>query len=180
MWLWLSRDQRWSFIWISTPGQTVWQCNPCIHSIQPEQTLDKVTWYISSKIGYIKRRLNNFRFQSDDNTNGKGFNLEYKALQLITSCGANSSNASGVLSSPSHPNPYPHLADCVYLISQPNGTYVNISFLSMDIDCQGTLSDYIEMRDGYSEDSPLMARFCGNGSNVPDFIQTTKNHLRIR
>ena len=77
------------------------------------------------------------------------------------------------------------MADCVYLISQPNGTYVNISFLSMDIDCQkvqtsdGLKADYIEMRDGNSEDSPLMARFCGNGSKVPEFMQT-QNHLRIR
>ena len=47
----------------------------------------------------------------------------------------------------------------------------------MDIDCQ---SDYIELRDGNSEDSPLMGTFCGNGSNVPDFMQTTQNNFRIR
>ena len=104
----------------------------------------------------------------------------YNTLQTFTACGGNFSNASGVLSSFSYPNPYPDLADCVYIISQPNGTYVNISFLSMDIDCQGTPSDYIEMRDGYSGDSPPMARFCGNGSNVPDFMQTSQNHMRIR
>ena len=133
-----------------------------------------------------------FRFHSNSGTHedtpgrpltvGKGFQIEYNTLQLTT-CGGNYSNASGVLTSPSHPNPYPDLADCVYLISQPNGTYVNISFITMDIDCQGltTLtSDYIEMRDGKSEDSILIGRFCGSGSNVPDFLQTTQNHLRIR
>ena len=102
---------------------------------------------------------------------------------LFTACGGSYSNESGVLSSPSYPNAYPEVADCLYLISQPTGTYVNISFLTMDIDCQGltTLtSDYIEMRDGSSHDSPLMGRFCGNGSNVPTFMQTTQNHLRIR
>ena len=112
-----------------------------------------------------------------------GFLIEYKPLQLFTECGGIYSDASRVLSSPSYPNLYTELADCVYLISQPNGTYVNISFLSMDIDCQGRTpltSDYIELRDGNSEDSPLMARFCGNGSNVPNFIQTTQNHLRMR
>ena len=50
----------------------------------------------------------------------------------------------------------------------------------MDINCEGISSDYIEMSDGYSMDSPLMARFCGNGSNVPDFMQTSQNHMRIR
>ena len=112
--------------------------------------------------------------------NRKGFHIEYKALKQFTACGGYYSNASGVLASPSHPNPYPDLAGCVYLITQPNGSYVNISFLSMDIDCQGTPSDYIEMRDGNSEDSQLIARLCGNGSNIPNFIQTSQNHLRIR
>ena len=101
-------------------------------------------------------------------------------MELFTACGGNYSNINGIMSSPSYPNDYPELADCVYLISQPNGTYVNISFLTMDVDCQGITSDFIEIRDGKMEESPLMGRFCGNGSNVPDFMQTTQNHLRIR
>ena len=123
-----------------------------------------------------------FRFKSDDTgwRSFKGFQIEYKANEPFTECGGPTLNSSGVLYSPLHPNPYPELAECVYLISQPNGTYVNMSFLSMDIDCQGTPSDYIEMRDGNYEDSPLMVKFCGNGSYVPDFMQTTQNHLRIR
>ena len=111
---------------------------------------------------------------------GAGFILGYKTLKLFTQCGGNYSDASGVLSSPLHPNPYPDLAGCVYLISQSVGTYVNISFLFMDIDCQGTSSDFIEIRDGNSVHSPVIARFCGNGTNVPDFIQATQNHMTIR
>ena len=118
--------------------------------------------------------------------NDKGFQIEYNTLELFKECGGTYSNASGVLSSPSFPNQYPEWADCVYLISQPNGTYVNISFVTMDIDCQevltseGLKSDYIELRDGKTEESPLMGIFCGDGSNVPDFMQTTQNHLRLR
>ena len=117
------------------------------------------------------------RFFSNYFASGLGFQLEFNAFNF--SCGGNFNNHSGVLTSPLYPNPYP-TADCVYLISQPNGTYVNISFLSMNIDCQGTVSDYIEIRDGNSEGSPLMGRFCGNGSNVPDFMQTTQTQSRIR
>ena len=124
--------------------------------------------------------LINFRFISNDGFNLAGFHLEYKTLKPFTECGGNYTNASGILFSPLHPNAYPDLADCVYLISLPTGIYVNISFLSVDIDCQGKPSDYIEMRDGNSEDSPLMARICGNVSNVPDFMQTTQNQMRIR
>ena len=53
----------------------------------------------------------------------------------------------------------------------------------MDIDCQemfGSESDYIEMRDGINEDSPLMGRFCGNETDIPKIIQTSQNNLRIR
>ena len=122
----------------------------------------------------------NFRFHSNWGSNGRGFQIVYNTRQPITACGGNYSNASGVLTSPSYPNAYPELADCVYLISQPNGTYVNISIISLDIDCQGTHSDFIEIRDGNSEGSPLMGRFCENGSHVPDFMQTTQTQLRIR
>ena len=121
-----------------------------------------------------------FRFRSSSFDNAPGFHIQYSTLELFTGCGGTYSNASGILSSPSFPNQYPELADCVYLISQPNGTYVNISFVSMDIDCQGIPSDYIEMRDGNTQESPLMGRFCGDGSNVPEFMQTTQNHLRLR
>ena len=112
--------------------------------------------------------------------NGNGFQIEFNTLELFTECGGIYSNSSSILTSPSHPNPYPQLADCVYLISQPDRTFINISFLFIDIDCQGTQTDFIEMRDGKFEDSPLMTRFCGNDSILLSFIQTTQNHLRIR
>ena len=106
--------------------------------------------------------------------------MRYIVLQLFTDCGGNYSGSSGVLTSPSYPNPYPELAHCIYLISQPNGTYVSISFTMMDIDCQGTPTDYIELRDGKTEDSLVMGRLCGNGNNIPNSMQTSQNHLRIR
>ena len=131
------------------------------------------------------------RFFSNYFASGHGFQLKYESTNVtpqmiyrmgeLGECGGTFTTLlSGDITSPSYPDYYPHNTDCIYTISQPNGTYVNISFLSMDISCQGTPSDYIEMRDGNSEDSPLMGRFCGNGSNVPAFMQTTQNHLRIR
>ena len=54
--------------------------------------------------------------------------------------------------------------------------------MDIDIDCQeiGTLSDYLEMRNGMSEESPIMGIICGNGSSLPTSIQTTQRYLRIR
>ena len=84
--------------------------------------------------------------------------------------------------SPSYPNSYPPARDCNYIISQPNGTVVYITVIIMDIICQDLSpgSDYIEFRDGMSQDSPLIGRFCGNGKNIPASMQTTQNHLGIR
>ena len=126
-----------------------------------------------------------FRFHSDDVANFNGFKIEYSTVERFTACGGTYTNHSGILDSPSYPHSYPPMADCVYLIALPVGSYVNISFLSMDVHCDEkpvhhSLSDYIEMRDGSSEDSPLMGKWCGNGSNVPMFMQTTQNYLRIR
>ena len=95
-------------------------------------------------------------------------------------CGGNYTNGSGVITTPFFPNLYPPVKECIYLISQPNGTYVNMTVISMDIDCHAAGSDYIEMWDGNTEDSQLIGRFCGNGSNMPAVVQTTQNNLRIR
>ena len=91
-------------------------------------------------------------------------------------------DSSGILTSPSYPNSYPQGSECIYLISQPNGTVVNLKISFMDIDCQetGTTSDYLELRDGMSEKSPIMGRVCGLGSVFPTSIQSTQNFLRIR
>ena len=121
-----------------------------------------------------------FRFHSDDSSTRNGFRVKYNALEPLTECGGNFSNSSGFVTSPFYPNKYQKMEDCVYLISQPNGTLINIVFNSMGIDCHGLPSDYIELRDGNSENSPLIGKFCGNGSSVHESMQTTQNHLRIR
>ena len=153
----------------------------------PIQSSQNQVWMKWGKTVYNSMSLTlidvfTFRFHSNqyyDNANN-GFQLEYSTMELFTDCGGNYTNASGILTSPSYPNPYPHLADCTYLLSQPNGTFVNVSFISMDVSCHAAGPDYIEMRDGGSEDSPLMRKLCGDRSNVPNFMQTTQNNLRIR
>ena len=77
--------------------------------------------------------------------------------------------------------PYHPAEDCIYLINQPDDTYINIFFVEMDIACGEIFyspSDYIELRDGNSGDSPLMGTFCGNA--IPSPMQTTNNHMWIR
>ena len=120
-----------------------------------------------------------FRFRSRQ-TSKSGFRIEYMTLKMSTACGGNFSDATGSLTSPLYNASYPELMDCVYLVSQPHGMFINVSLSNMDISCHGTPSDFVELRDGNNGDSPLMGSFCGNGGNIPNFMQTTQNHLRIR
>ena len=116
-------------------------------------------------------------FDHERSSTGLGFQIEYNSMEIFTECGGNFSDESGALFSPSYPNTYPELTECIYLVSQPTGSFISIAFKAMDIDCHGTTSDFIEMRDGSSHDSPLMGRFCGK---MGTFLNTTQNHLRVR
>ena len=110
-----------------------------------------------------------------------------------TLCGGNYSGVSGVIRSPWHPEQYPPARDCIYLISQPSGTNIKLTIYNVDINCdyfgrrtdQGHnlatgKTDYLEMRDGDSAESPVILRHCGNGANIPLTMQTTQNFLWIR
>ena len=88
------------------------------------------------------------------------------------SCGGSFYAASGILTSPNDKSS----EECIYMISLQNGSYVNISIISIEIDC----TFHIEMREGISEESPLMGKWCGNVSEVPGFMVTSQNHLRMR
>ena len=49
-------------------------------------------------------------------------------------CGGHFPAPHGFLTSPSYPENYPNGADCTYIISQPNGTYVNMTILDLDLE----------------------------------------------
>ena len=79
----------------------------------------------------------------------------------------------GIFTSPSYPENYPNNVDCIYIIAQPTYTVFKLNFLSMDIDecTQSSCSsqcpwDYIDIRDGQSESSPLLKQLCGNNTYV--------------
>ena len=126
-----------------------------------------------------------FRLYSNnkDDSSDKGFGVSYETRNeqaswsfRLGSCGGNVTTPRGLLTSPSYPNNYLNDVECNYLISLPNGSYINITFEEFDIHCGDTL----ELWDGSSDDSPKMASFCGNGTVIPPYLLTSQNHLRIR
>ena len=84
--------------------------------------------------------------------NGLGFQIEFNAKYTFRDCGGVNSNISGIFTSPSHPHAYPPMADCTYLITQPNGSFVNLTIIAIDIDCQSyrVTSDFIDVEIGRS------------------------------
>ena len=97
------------------------------------------------------------------------------------SCGGNYSGETGYISSPSYPKKYPANADCIYTISQPTGSIIQLNFLVLDLGVgfiNDSCYDYIEIRDGPSKVSPSLARLCGG--QLPGFNYSTQNHVWIR
>ena len=124
------------------------------------------------------------RFATNYAESGRGFKLEYEAANesqwsySFGDCGSSFTTRNGLLTYPSYLDNSTKYADCTYVISKPNGTYLRVNF--MNITCRHG-NGYVEFKDGHSEDSPVMGRkICGSDDNVTVSLQTTQGHLRIR
>ena len=129
------------------------------------------------------------RFKSDYYGSGMGFQLRYHSTDVapqitnrIGTCGGSFTTQSGSFTSPSYPGNYPDNTDCIYTISQPNGTVILLNFVSMDIKydedkCDGCC-DYLEIRDGPSATSPLLDILCG--IDIPAPIQSSQSQTWLK
>ena len=127
-----------------------------------------------------------FRFISNNFGSGHGFQLGYESSNVsawsysIGKCGGNMTTNKGILTSPSYPENYPSEQDCYYTISQPTEGYLRLKNLIFNLKASGTTCnyDYLEVRDGISEDSTLIGIFCGN--YFPESLHTTKNQVWMK
>ena len=133
----------------------------------------------------LPTKFHTFRFISNNFGSGHGFRLGYKSSNVSTwsygigKCGGNMTTNKGILTSPSYPENYPSGQDCFYTISQPSEGYLSLKNLLFNLKVSATTChDYLEVRDGIAEDSPLIGIFCGN--YFPESLQTTKNQVWIK
>ncbi|KAM9333329.1 LOW QUALITY PROTEIN: cubilin [Pholidichthys leucotaenia] len=110
-------------------------------------------------------------FKSDSSVSGSGFRAVYGVA-----CGGTLSG-SGFIRSPYHPNAYPHNKVCEWVINQPEGYVVTLSFLSFALGGSCS-SDFVEVRDGSSSSSPLLGRFCS--TEVPPRLQSSQRSMYIQ
>ena len=93
-------------------------------------------------------------------------------------CGGEFTAPNGIISSPYHPEHYPHQRTCTYVISQPLKTIIRAEFLDFDIEgSQNCNYDYLEVRDGPDANSSFIGKFCGDPTMTPSPIVSTLNYL---
>uniref|UniRef100_A0AAY4DT21 Metalloendopeptidase n=1 Tax=Denticeps clupeoides TaxID=299321 RepID=A0AAY4DT21_9TELE len=113
-------------------------------------------------------------FRSSSNWVGKGFAAAYEAI-----CGGDISKDSGQIQSPNYPDDYRPSKECVWRITVAHGYNVGLSFQAFEIERHDSCAyDYLEVRDGLSESSPLIGRFCGY--DKPEDIRSTSNTLWMK
>uniref|UniRef100_A0A8B9GL35 Cubilin n=1 Tax=Amazona collaria TaxID=241587 RepID=A0A8B9GL35_9PSIT len=111
------------------------------------------------------------QFQSDSSVAGKGFLLEWYAVDTSAvtrtiargACGGavTTGETPSFLFSPGWPMNYRNSADCVWLIRAPGST-VEFNILALDIESHSSCNyDKLIIRDGDTSLSPVLATLCG-------------------
>ncbi|XP_074419739.1 bone morphogenetic protein 1 isoform X1 [Larus michahellis] len=113
-------------------------------------------------------------FRSSSNWVGKGFFAVYEAI-----CGGDVKKDNGHIQSPNYPDDYRPSKVCVWKITVSEGFHVGLTFQSFEIERHDSCAyDYLEIRDGDSESSSLIGRYCGY--DKPDDIKSTSNKLWMK
>ncbi|XP_029345463.1 cubilin isoform X3 [Acyrthosiphon pisum] len=120
------------------------------------------------------------RFRSDTSTNYRGFQLNYTAIQ--PDCGGTFNIGShGTLSSPGSPGKYPNNRDCYWTLNAFPGKRIQFNFFSLSFEYHINCSyDYLEIRDGFTQHSPILAKLCNTPKqSLPPPIITSSSHASL-
>ncbi|XP_059819218.1 bone morphogenetic protein 1-like [Hypanus sabinus] len=113
-------------------------------------------------------------FRSSSTWVGKGFSAVYEAI-----CGGDISKDLGQIQSPNYPDDYRPSKVCIWRIRVSDTFHVGLAFQSFEIERHDSCAyDYLEVRDGSTEDSPLIGRYCGY--DKPDDIKSSSNKLWMK
>ncbi|XP_071475764.1 cubilin [Marmota flaviventris] len=130
-----------------------------------------------------------FQFSSDSSISGKGFLLEWFAVDVPAgplptiaagACGGflRTGEAPLFLFSPGWPSSYSNGADCTWLIQAPDST-VELNILYMDVESHPTCGyDSLVIRDGDNNLAQPLAVVCGR--EIPGPIRSTGEYMFIR
>ncbi|XP_060104406.1 cubilin [Heteronotia binoei] len=117
-------------------------------------------------------------FVTNQDTASEGFAANYASLNASGACSHDYTEASGVVSSPNYPNHYPNRMMCIYRISVRNNKQIALHFTNFSLESARCSRDYVEIRDGGYETSPLVGKYCGD--TLPPMTISHSNKLWIK
>uniref|UniRef100_A0A3Q3MXM2 Cubilin n=1 Tax=Mastacembelus armatus TaxID=205130 RepID=A0A3Q3MXM2_9TELE len=119
-------------------------------------------------------------FVSDSSLATEGFSASYVSINATTDCGQTFTTPTGSFSSPNYPNYYPNSRDCIFKIIVEVNMQIMLNFT--DFELEGTppscIFDFVEIRDGGYETSPLIGKFCDD--QRPPVLVSHSNRLWVR
>uniref|UniRef100_A0A8C5PBH1 Cubilin n=1 Tax=Leptobrachium leishanense TaxID=445787 RepID=A0A8C5PBH1_9ANUR len=113
-------------------------------------------------------------FVTDSDNTLEGFSADYISMNASKACHFMYTEATGVITSPNYPNNYPNDKECTYTISVEQNKQILLNFTSFALNGYSDCYDFVEIRDGAYEISPLIGRFCQQ-SPPPVIISHSRN-----
>ncbi|XP_005387022.1 PREDICTED: cubilin [Chinchilla lanigera] len=120
-------------------------------------------------------------FVADSDLAYEGFSINYTAIDETKACLQDYTVNSGTLTSPNFPSHYPDNYECVYRITVEINQQIALHFTNFSLEdgiSGNCITDFVEIRDGGYENSPLVGKYCG--SILPPVIISHSNMLWLK
>ncbi|XP_038578939.1 cubilin [Micropterus salmoides] len=119
-------------------------------------------------------------FVSDSGLSSEGFSASFVSLNATTDCGETFTSPTGSFSSPNYPDYYPNNRDCIFKITVQVNMQIMLNFTNFELDGSPPTCnlDFVEIRDGGYETSPLIGKFCAD--QRPPVLVSQSNCLWVR
>ncbi|XP_058980023.1 cubilin homolog [Musca domestica] len=125
-------------------------------------------------------RLVTIKFVSDSTDARGGFELTYDFVDNKNQCNGHIYSSVGTLRSPNWPSNYTEDLDCTWVINTAHGTQLELLVEVFDVEpASNCSSDWLEIRNGGSNQSSLLGIFCGNHSQIPHAIPSFTNQIYL-
>ncbi|KAL2085662.1 hypothetical protein ACEWY4_018982 [Coilia grayii] len=119
-------------------------------------------------------------FVSDSSQSTEGFAASYVSINASTDCSEVFTAPTGEFFSPNYPNYYPMNRECVFKIIVAVNMQIMLNFTDFELEGSPPTCayDYVEIRDGGYETSPLIGRYCS--TSRPPITVSHSNRLWIK
>ncbi|XP_075790641.1 tolloid-like protein 2 isoform X4 [Pelodiscus sinensis] len=103
----------------------------------------------------------------------------WRKAPLLAICGGEIHKDAGQIQSPNYPDDYRPSKECIWKVTVSEGFHVGLMFQAFEIERHDSCAyDYLEIRDGPTEDSPLIGHFCGY--EKPEDIKSSSNQVWMK